>query len=108
MIVQGSNNPLVLTFDQSVDSIPVLSVTLWSATGRGTNPIKAWTNEDMMINGDTVVCPLTESETASLVPLKLMLEAKGLDSEGNTIFWAEYPIDTYKRRDRIISLTQEG
>lgn len=108
MIVQGSNNPLVLTFDQSVDDIPSLSVTLWSAAGHGNGPIKAWATADMMINGDTVVCPLTESETANLVPAKMILEAKGLDSEGNTIFWTEYPIDLCKRRDRIISLTQEG
>lgn len=108
MIVQGSNNPLVLTFDQSVDTIPSLSVTLWSATARNTRPLMAWTNADMMINDDTVVCPMTESETQNLVSGKMVLEAKGLDENGNTIFWAEYPIDLHRRRDRIISLTQEG
>ena len=108
MIVQGSNNPLVLTFDQSVDDIPSLSVTLWSATGRLTRPLKAWTRADMMINGATVVCPLTEDETKNLVSTNLILEAKGLDGDGNTIFWDEYPIDLHKRRDRMITLTQEG
>lgn len=108
MIVQGSNNPLVLTFDTSVDDIPSLSVTLWSATGRLTRPLKAWTREDMMINGETVVCPLTEDDTKNLVSANLILEAKGLDQEGNTIFWEEYPIDLHRRRDRMIKLTQEG
>lgn len=108
MIVQGSNNPLVLTFDESVDNIPSLLVTLWSRNGMSTRPIKAWTRDDMMINGETVVCPLAESETANLVSANLILEAKGLDGEGNTIFWSEYPIDLHRRRDRIITLTQEG
>lgn len=108
MIVQGSNNPLILTFDVSVANIPTLLVTLWSKNGRATRPIKAWTRDDMMINGATVVCPITERETANLVTENIMLEAKGVDSEGNTIFWTEYPIELHHRRDRIIPLTQEG
>lgn len=108
MIVQGSNNPLVLTFDTSVENVPILSITLWNAAKWKSKLLKAWTRSDVIINGDTVVCPLTESETANLSAESLVLEVKGLDDEGNTIFWAEYQLDLLSRRDKVITLTQGG
>lgn len=107
MILQGSNNPLVIQFDASVADIPKLVVTLWSdRVTMSANPLKTWEKADMTVSGDTVICPLTEQETAALPPYALVLEAKGLNGEGNTIFWEEYKLDVGKRRDKIIRLTQ--
>lgn len=106
MIIQGSNNPLVIQFDASVADMPVLLVTLWSDTAGYPNKLlKSWDREQMTIDDDTVVCPLTETETKAFPNGNLVLEAKGLDEDGNTIFWDQYELDVMTRRDRIILLT---
>jgi hypothetical protein len=109
MLIQGANNPLVIQFDDSVDDMPTLVVTLWcDAINKGAAPVKTWTRQDMMISGDTAVCDLTEEETAALPTAQYVVEVKGLDPDGNTIFWDECKIDMKRRRDKIIRLGQEG
>ena len=109
MIIQGSNNPLVIKFDMDISTIPRLVVTLWSdMPGYSARPVKLWENADMVIDGDTAACPITEAETKALSATTLVLEAKGLDGDGNTVFWDQYRLDLLKRRDRIITLTQTG
>lgn len=109
MLIQGSNNPLVIQFDADVDNIPVLVVTLWTdAPGHVGRPLKAWELADMTVSGDTAVCPITEAETKAYPAGQLVLEAKGLDGDGNTIFWDEYKLDVKNRRDKVIILTQTG
>ena len=108
MIIQGSNNPLVIQFDASVENMPVLVVTLWADTSeRSPQIVKQWNTEDMIIDKDTAVCPISESETKDITVKYVILEAKGLDDDGNTIFWDQYKLDIKARRDRIIMLTQE-
>jgi len=108
MIIQGSNNPLVIQFDASVAEMPVLVVTLWSDTAMyPTKMIKRWNTEDMTIQDNTAICPITEAETKAIPNGTLILEAKGLDENGNTIFWDQYPLDVKTRRDKIIMLQTE-
>ena len=57
---------------------------------------------EWVLDGDTVTLPLTESETRALPVGWLQVEAKGLDTEGNTLFWAEMQIDVAFRRDKSI------
>lgn len=107
MIIQGSNNPLVIQFDTSVEDIPVLVVTLWNSDiSCPSKMIKRWDTQDMIIDNDTAICPLEEADTCKLHHGQVVLEAKGLDTNGNTIFWDEYKLDIKARRDRIIKLTQ--
>ena len=106
MLIQGSNNPIVIKFDRSVDTIPVLVVSLWDKLSPGIEPLKAWEREDMTIDGDTAICPNSESETVSMPNDGLILEAKGLDSNRNTVFWDRCEVDVLKRHDRVIRLTQ--
>lgn len=107
MIIQGSNNPLVIQFDATVEGMPTLVVTLWSDTAmHQTKMIKRWNIEDMTIDDKTAICPITEEETKALPQGKLIIEAKGLDGDGNTIFWDQYELDVKTRRDRVITLTQ--
>lgn len=109
MIIQGSNNPLTIKFSESVENIPQLVVTLWpDKSGHNAKMIKKWEKDDMMISGDTAVCDFTEAETAALSPVTHVIEAKGLDGNGMTVFWAAYKIDILNRRDKVITLTQEG
>ena len=107
MIIQGSNNPLVIQFDANIESIPVLVVTLWNSNiSCPLKMIKRWDKADMIIDNDTAVCPLSESDTSGLHNGQVVLEAKGLDENGNTLFWDEYKLDIKARRDKIIKLTQ--
>ena len=107
MIIQGSNNSLVIQFDQSVTDIPTLVVTLWrDLIGRGSQKVKEWQKSDMTVDGDTVICEITEAETAALPAQQMVIEAKGLDGSGNTIFWDEYRVDVKNRRDKVIRLTE--
>lgn len=107
MIIQGSNNPLVIQFDTSVEDIPVLVVTLWNSDiSCPPKMIKRWDAEDMIIDNDTAICPLDEEDTCRLHQGQVVLEAKGLDTNRNTIFWDEYKLDIKARRDKVIKLTQ--
>lgn len=109
MIVQGSNNPLTVQFDASVAAMPALVVTLWSdKPGLSAEPVKTWTLADMTVAVDTVTCPITEEETRALPPGYLILEAKGLDGEGATVFWDACAVDVRSRRDKAVRLTQGG
>lgn len=105
-MIQGGNQPLVIQFDAAVDTLPQLVVSLWHDAN--CQPLKVWYKADMSIDDDTAVCPISEAETAKLPPQRLIIEAKGLDENGNTVFWDQYPIETLHRRDRVIKLTQAG
>ena len=102
MIIQGSNNPLVIQFDADVSGLAKLVATLW---GRSGTPLKTWTLSDMSVSGDTAICPITEDETAKLSGMSVTLEVKGLDGSDNTVFWDSVDVDLKQRRDRIIKLT---
>lgn len=103
MIIQGSNNPLVIQFDADVSGCAKLVVSLWGASG---DAVKTWSLDDgMLVHGDTAVCPITEEETAAIGGAKVTLEAKGLDGEDNTVFWHAVDVYITQRRDRVIKLT---
>lgn len=110
MIIQGSNNPLVIQFDASIADMPSLVVTLWAdKTDKFRQSpvlVERWDIEDMIIENDTAICQISEDKTKNISAEYLILEAKGLDSDGNTIFWDQYKLDVKPRRDRIITLTQ--
>ena len=109
MVIQGSNNPFVVRFDSSIESIPVLVITLWhDVPSLQARLLKKWEREDMEVTNDTVICPVTEAETKAFPSSHLVLEAKGLNENGETIFWNAYKIDVLSRRDKIIALTQTG
>ena len=105
MIVQGTNAPLELQFDRDLSDMDKLVVTLWSLSG---DLVKAWDEDELTIEEDTVLCPLTESETATFPNSWVVVEAKGLDAEGATIFWDEIEVQIVKRNDRIIALIGTG
>lgn len=102
MIIQGSNNPITLTFNEAVADIPTLVATLWAGSGQ---MIKRWDKSDMGIDGEVVTLPLTEEETAALNGGSIALDVKGLDSDGNVVFWDEAGIRVLPRRDHSITLT---
>lgn len=102
MIIQGSNNPITLTFSEDIADIPTLVATLWAGSGQ---MIKRWDKADMGIDGEVVTLPLTEEETAALNGGNIALDVKGVDADGSIVFWDEAGIRVLPRRDHSITLT---
>lgn len=102
MIIQGSNNPITLTFSEDIADIPTLVATLWAGSGQ---MIKRWNKADMGIDGETATLPLTEEETAQLGGGSIALDVKGVDSGGSIVFWDEADVRVLSRRDSGIPLT---
>lgn len=102
MIIQGSNNPITLTFDADITDIPTIVATLWA--GRGTM-LKRWDKADMAIDGKEAALPLTEEETVAMPCGFLALDVKAVDDDGNIVFWDEASVQVLPRRDSGIHLT---
>lgn len=107
MIIQGSNEPLVIQFDESVDALDKLLVTLW-ADKPSRRLIRQWRETEMQIAQDTVTCPLTEQETAALPTGPLTVEIKGLDGSGTVVLYEAISIPVAFRRDGGITLTEDA
>lgn len=101
MIVQGTKNPLVIQFDRDLSDIPTIIITMWSLSG---SLVKEWDTEDVTIEGDTAICPLTEAESKDFPGTVVTLEAKGLDADGAAVFWDRMDVKMVRRNDRNISL----
>ena len=104
MLIQGTNMPIKVVFDESVASMQSIVATLWNPQGK---QLKRWNTEDIDIQGDTIYLPLVEDETATYAKGKVILEIKGLDENGKTLFWQEVKITVKDRKDKIINL-EEG
>lgn len=82
MIIQGSNVPITLLFDSPLIGAKKVEVTL--TTGKRT--LKHWCMEDLSVNGNIIICPLTEEETSQFPEGKVYIESKFLDSANITQF----------------------
>lgn len=101
MIIQGANTPLVITFTEDVATVPKLLFTMWcDMKDYAGAPIKTWTKNDVVISGRNVALPLTEEETSSFPTAPMVIEAKGMDSSGATIFWEQCSVSVKRRRDK--------
>lgn len=101
VIVQGSNNPLTVQFEDTVAGIPDIVCTMW----REITLIKKWEKTDMLIDDDTIICPLSAEETAALIPTPHDILIKALDSDGNTLIYVDLRINVVARNDKDIELT---
>ena len=102
MLIQGTNIPIKITFDTSVDSYANLVATLW-IQGK---EVKRWekAEDQITIDGTMAILPLDEDETRKFKRGKATLLVKGLNFYGETIFWDEATIEVMSRDDRDIDL----
>lgn len=108
-IIQGSNDPLIITFDDDVSELPQIIVSLWVAKpGIKNDPLKIWYSSDLSVDGDTVYCPLSERETARFPDTQVEILAKALDDSGHIRHWKEVTLDIMARKDKNIFLTEAG
>lgn len=102
MILQGSNLPILIIFDDDLDDVADMVVSLWRRKGQ---ELKRWETNDLAIEGNTVTLPITEAETAALPEGYNTLEVKGLDENGYTIFWEDVQVLVGDRKDKGIMIT---
>ena len=79
-ILQASNTPLVIGLPESCTGCSELHVLLYNSLVE----MRHWTLDDITINDDgtCLICPLTQSETACMVPGNASVEVKWLTAEG--------------------------
>ena len=65
MLVQGSNLPIILTFDEDASTFQDLSVKVYERTGTADNPILSWGMNDVTIDEQEVICPIAQADLMS-------------------------------------------
>lgn len=65
MLVQGSNLPILLTFDEDASTFQDLSVKVYPRESTSDNPILSWGINDVTINEHEVICPIAQSDLMS-------------------------------------------
>jgi hypothetical protein len=101
MIYQGSNSPIVITFDAAIDGLKDLSVGLYD---KHQKPLKKWIMSDVTISGNEVICPLTQAETVAMHEGNATLLVKWSDSDGDVLFAQEATVYISPRADKIVLL----
>jgi len=83
MIVQGSNNPIIVSFDEDVSSIQDWSMSLYGEDKRGApgDLLKHWGLDDVEIDENSVSAPLSQEETLAFPPCVATLEIKWLNAD---------------------------
>lgn len=95
MIIQGSNLPIIIPFDEDISDIKDLSVSLFGENKRGDANmlLKHWDIDDIVIEEGSITVPLSESDTLGFIPGVAVLEAKWLSQDDNI-----YPLYTSRIR----------
>ena len=105
MIIQGSNQPLLIIFDDDIrENVQDLSVSLYVMGGE----LKHWDMPDLIIDGDTATAKLTQEETASFPAGACHIEIKWLDLDGVTQFNKIISDQIVYRSDKRILEVQDG
>ena len=102
MIIQGTNIPIKVTFESSVDSYKNIAATLWIQGKLA----KSWMRDkgEMSVEGTTVTLPVDEDETRKFAKGTAVIEVKGLNIMDEVVFWEEAEIEVVSRRDKNIEL----
>lgn len=98
MIIQGTNRPIVFTFEESMEDILDIEICLYS----NNQEIKHWTLGDVDIDDNRIVCPLTQAETVLFPAGKCTIEVKWMNSYGETLFAKNLVNTIVERYDKTI------
>ena len=95
-IIQGSNDPIVLEVEDTLADYVSMSAVL----NRGTRAYKKWSMEDMVIQGNTLILKLSESETIDIPEGVVTLDIKGKKKDGLISFMEEISYDVIPRQNK--------
>lgn len=95
MIIQGSNLPIIIPFEEDTSDIKDLSVSLFGENKRGDANVllKHWGKDDVVIEEGSIIAPMSEGDTLGFIPGVAVLEAKWLSQDDNI-----YPLYTSRIR----------
>lgn len=87
VIIQGSNNPIVVNFDRDISQCPSVEVGLYLPKAHGYLTLKEWHKADISFNENEayIELPLSQEETLSFPSGKISLEIKALDSDNSVV-----------------------
>ena len=102
MLVQGSNLPIIITFDDDPNTFQDISVAIYERTESSSNPILLWNKENVLIDEYDVICPIDQTDLMSpkLVieeDLNVAIEIKWL-GEDDTVYNNETVYDYISHR----------
>ena len=103
MLIPGTNIPIKIIFDESIEPYKKLVATLWSNGKK----IEEWGKDDMTVLGNTVLLPLHEDKTKKYKKGKAKLLIKGLNLLDEVVFYEEAIIQIGDREDKEIDLIEE-
>lgn len=92
-IIQGSNDPLVLDIENINEAEKISAV--MASYGKVK---KEWSRDDMRIQDDFLILPLSEEETLEFNRGVMDLDIKALDADGKVVFM---DIVHYRVIDRV-------
>lgn len=97
MIIQGSNEPIIIEFDESIEAIK-MEMSLYTRN----KELKHWSYSDLVISDKTVKAPLKESETMGYPVGDASVELKWKDQEGYNHFADILHTEIVPRRDKTL------
>lgn len=89
-IVQSSNYPIVLQFAESVNLLAFKEIIIDLKSRSGI--VKSWKKDEVIINEQYIIIPLTQKETAEFPVGKLTISMKALNDDGYICFFDETQI----------------
>lgn len=98
-IIQGSNLPVIVEFDSNVSNLVDIHVAIFNTSSE---TVKHWNKEDIVIDDNLAVCPLTQEETLSFVPGQCTLEVKWMEIDGYVYLSSIIPLTILPRNDKHI------
>lgn len=78
MIIQGSNWPLTFRFKNNMENVQDISVSLYT---KDKVELKHWDKDDLTIDGDMVVAPITQEESLGFPAGACAIEVKWLAAD---------------------------
>lgn len=103
IILQGSNSPITITFEDELTGLKNIVASLW----KGSKELKRWEKQDMAVGGFTAILPLEEDETKAFPKGYITLELKGIDTADQVVFWEDNVLTVIARTDKAIDLIEE-
>lgn len=83
MIIQSSNEPIVIDFGESLTAIKAMSIAMIDSNNK---IIKRWSKDEIEFNGSLAICNQTQEETASYPIGTVKILIKFLNAQGKTEF----------------------
>lgn len=98
MLIQGTNAPIVIEFDDDTSSILDISVALV----KDNEILIKWEKTNITLDGVFAYCPLSQEDTMKLTPNFAVLEVKWTNADGEVHFAEPTLVEIVKRVDSTI------